>query len=134
MASHWLQAVVSVIQQQAALWSQQEKEENRKREEELDDWLTFPVRAAVVGLGAEVLKVSDVCDEFDGLPGGCPRSRPMGTGHRAEHQHLVESPAKIKPDLEKKKNLEEVQIKCLLKTRNRSEVTAPPLFITSPLK
>lgn len=103
MASHWLQAVVSVIQQQAALWSQQEKEENRKREEELDDWLTFPVRAAVVGLGAEVLKVSDVCDEFDGLPGGCPRSRPMGTGHRAEHQHLVESPAKIKPDLEKKK-------------------------------
>lgn len=54
MASHRLKAAaVSVVQQQGVPWSPQEKK-NRKQEE-LGDWLTFPVHAVVVDPEAVVL-------------------------------------------------------------------------------
>lgn len=84
-------AAVSVVQHQVAPWSQQKKK-NRKREEELDDWLTFPVHVVVVGPEAAAPMVSDVCDECGEPPGECPRSHPMETGHRAEHQCPAGSP------------------------------------------
>lgn len=74
-----------------APWSQQEKK-NRKREEELGDWLTFPVRAAAVDPAAAALTASDACDEHAEPLGECPPSRPMETGHRAERQCPVGSP------------------------------------------
>lgn len=85
-----------------APWSQEEKKKNRKREEELGDWLTFPVRVVVVGLEAGALMASGVCDEHGGPLGGRPRSRPMGRGHRAERRRPVGSPetesTKMKPN------------------------------------
>lgn len=88
-------AAVSFVRQQVALWSQQEKKKNRKREEELGDWLTFPVRAAAVCPVAAAPMVSDACDVHGELPGGRPHSRPMGTGHRAERQCPVGSPESL---------------------------------------
>lgn len=60
---------------------------------ELDDWLTFPVHAEVVGHGAAVLMVSHARDEYDEPLGERPRSHPMGTGHRAECRLPAGSPA-----------------------------------------
>lgn len=74
-------AAVSLVRQQVAPWSQRQKK-NRKQAKELDDWLTFPVHAEAVGLGAAALTASRACDECDEPPGERPRSRPMGTGHR----------------------------------------------------
>lgn len=74
-------------------WSPQEKK-NRKQEE-LGDWLTFPVHAAAADPGAALLSVSDACVECGGRPGGCPRSRPAGRGRRAERRCPVGSPEGI---------------------------------------
>lgn len=78
------------VRQQGVPWSPQEKK-NRKQEE-LGDWLTFPVRAAAADPGAALLSVSDACVECGGRPGGCPRSRPAGRGRRAERRCPVGSP------------------------------------------
>lgn len=88
-------AALSFVRQQVALWSQQEKKKNRKREEELGDWLTFPVRAAAVCPVAAAPMASGACGEHGELPGGCPHSRPMGTGHRAERRCPVGSPESL---------------------------------------
>lgn len=72
-----------------APWSMQEK--NRKQEE-LDDWLTFPVHAVAVDPEAVVLMVSCACDVYGELPDGCPRFHPTGTVNRAELQYLAGSP------------------------------------------
>lgn len=93
MASHQLNAeAIPIIQQQVAPWSMQEK--NRKQEE-LDDWLTFPVRAVVVDPEAVVLMVSGACGEYDELPDGCPRFHPMGRANRAERRCLAGSPKRF---------------------------------------
>ncbi len=93
IASHRLKAAaVSVVWQQVAPLSQQEKKKNRKREEELDDWLTFPVHAVAVDPEAVALTASDACDEHGEPLGECPPFRPMETGHRAERRYLVGSP------------------------------------------
>lgn len=60
---------------------------------ELDDWLTFPVHAEVVGHGAAVLMVSRACHEYDEPPGERPRSHPMGTENRAQRLFPAGSPA-----------------------------------------
>ncbi len=86
---------VSFVRQQVALWSQQEKKKNRKREEELGDWLTFPVRAAAVCPVAVAPMASGACDEHGEPPGGRPHSHPMGTGHRAERRCPVGSPESL---------------------------------------
>lgn len=91
MASHRLKAAaVSVVRQQGVPWSPQEKK-NRKQEE-LGDWLTFPVHAVVVDPEAVVLLVSDACVECGVPPGGCPHFHPMGKGHTAERRCPVGSP------------------------------------------
>lgn len=46
----------------------------------------------VVGLEAAVQMAFGVCDEHGEPPGGHPRSRPMGKGHRAERPHRAGSP------------------------------------------
>lgn len=76
-----------------APWSQQKKK-NRKREEELDDWLTFPVHAVAVGHEAAAPTASAAYDEYGEPPDACPRSHPMGTGRRAERRHPAGSPEK----------------------------------------
>lgn len=70
----------------------QQEKRNRKREEELGDWLTFPVHAVAVGLAAVAPTASGVCDERGEPPGGRPHFHPMGTGHRAERRHQAGSP------------------------------------------
>lgn len=93
MASHQLNAeAIPIIRQQVAPWSMQEK--NRKQEE-LDDWLTFPVRAVVVDPEAVVLMVSGACGEYGALPDGCPRFHPMGRANRAELRCLAGSPTRF---------------------------------------
>lgn len=90
MANHQLNAeAISIVRQQMAPWSMQEK--NRKQEE-LDDWLTFPVHAVAVDPEAVVLMVSCACDVYGELPDGCPRFHPTGTVNRAELQYLAGSP------------------------------------------
>lgn len=84
------------VRQQGVPWSPQEKK-NRKQEE-LGDWLTFPVRAAAADPGAALLSVSDACVECGGRPGGCPRSRPAGRGRRAERRCPVGSPEGVTGD------------------------------------
>lgn len=72
----------------------QQEKKNRKREEELGDWLTFPVLVVAVGLEAAAPTASGACDELGEPPGGRPHSRPMGTVHRAERRCPVESPGR----------------------------------------
>lgn len=93
IASHQLNAeAISIIRQQVAPWSMQEK--NRKQGE-LDDWLTFPVRAVVVDPEAVVLMVSGACGEYGVLPDGCPHFHPTGRANRAELRCLAESPKRF---------------------------------------
>lgn len=101
MASHQLNAeAISIVRQQMAPWSMQEK--NRKQEE-LDDWLTFPVRVVAVDHEAVVLMVSGACGECDVLPDGCPRFHPVGTENRAELRYLAGSPARFMHPFKKKR-------------------------------
>lgn len=93
MASQQLKAeAISIVRQQMAPWSMQEK--NRKQEE-LDDWLTFPVHAVAVDPEAVVLTVSCACDEYGEPPDGCPHFHPTGTANRAEPRYLAGSPERF---------------------------------------
>lgn len=75
-----------------APWSTQEK---NREQEELDDWLTFPVHAVAGDPAAAVLTVSCACDEYAELLGGCPRFHPAGTENRAERRCLAGSPKRF---------------------------------------
>lgn len=85
-------AAVSFVRQQVAPWSQQKK--NRKQVKELDDWLTFPAHAEVVGHGAAALTATRSCHEYDEPLGERLRSHPTGTGRRAERRYPAGSPAR----------------------------------------
>lgn len=98
-----------------APWLVQEK--NRKQEE-LDDWLTFPVHAVAVDPEAVVLTVSCACGEYDERPDGCPRFHPTGTVNRAELRYLAGSPKRFV--CQKKRLFDKNIHKCGEEERERS--------------